>query len=456
MPSWRLVAGIAVLVAACDLKVVNPGPVADADLNVAAASDAIVFGAMRSFNDALGTNGGNFSMCGALIARELYPSGQTGSFACSFQEMFNTLTPAGASEFDRGQLARWLAENAVARIMATRGDSFSTYANAAPILLYVGYANRLLGENLCQTVIDGGPLLAFTIHFARAESAFTAALAIAQAQKNATYTSAAYAGRASVRIWLKNWSGAAADAAQVPIGFVYATPYNTIDQTQSNSIAVATTDQVRRNFSLWNTFYGDNFDQFADPRTPYRKFPATPSKVGLGSVPDLGDGLGPVGAVQYYQQRKYIPDPTTGLSNAPINLSSGHEAQLIIAESDLRNGDVAGAMTIVNSLRTIAGVKLRNTAVTSDSAWTYMKLEKLIELWLQGRAVGERRRWFGDGPDPAAPGSLPAHLSMTDRTGKDRCWPISLTEASTNPHLINVDTLIQGVRRPASRPRIKP
>jgi hypothetical protein len=49
--------------------------------------------------------------------------------------------------------------------------------------------------------------------------------------------------------------------------------------------------------------------------------------------------------------------------------------------------------------------------------------------------VGERRRWNGEGVDPAAPGVLPSNLSMTDRTGKNDCWPISLNESQTNPHL---------------------
>ena len=149
-------------------------------------------------------------------------------------------------------------------------------------MLYVGYTNRMLGEHFCSTTIDGGPQLSFMVHFVRAESAFTEALAIAQYQKNVNLTNAAYAGRASVRTWRGDWTGAAADAAQVPATFVYSTPFNTVDQTQSNSLAIATVDVTRRNFTLWNTFYGDNFDQFKDPRTPYRKNPDIAQRTGLG------------------------------------------------------------------------------------------------------------------------------------------------------------------------------
>jgi hypothetical protein len=410
------------------LEVSNPGPVEDSFLSDQAAHDAVVYGSIRAFNSALGGDGGNLAMCGAVVSREWFPSGQTGSFACSVQDFRNQLTPDNAGVWNRAQLARWTAEQGVARIREVRGEKFADFGNAALALLYVGFANRSLGEHVCKTTFDGGPEAAFTVHFERAEAAFTEALTIARAKRNTQQENAALGARASVRIWRGNWAGAVADAALVPKDFTYATPYNVVAMTQSNSLAIATTDQVRRNFSLWSTFYGDNFDQFRDPRTPYRKFPDTPFRVGLGSLPDLGDGRGAIGQVQYWQQRKHIRE------DGPIELVSGREAQLIIAESRLRANDMAGAMTIINEIRTAVGVPVRQAA-TMDEAWTWLKLEKLIELWLEGRAVGERRRWFGDGPDAAAPGPLPATLRMDDRTGKDRCWPISQQELETNPNL---------------------
>jgi hypothetical protein len=414
--------------ASCDLKVSNPGPVEDSFLSVEAAHNAVVYGAMRAYNSALAGDGGNLAMCGGVISREWFPAGQTGSFACTVQEFRNQLLPSGADAFNRAQLARWLAEQGVVRIKEVRDVKFKDYPLAAPLLLYVGFANRQLGEHVCKTVIDGGPEEAFTVHFARAEAAFTEALDIANSQNSATFRNAALAGRASVRVWRNNWAGAASDAALVPKDFVYATPYNIVAQTQSNSLAIATTDQVRRNFSQWSTFYGDNFDQYKDPRTPYRKFPDTPFRVGLGSLPDLGDGRGALGTVQYWQQRKHIRE------DGPIDLATGRESMLIIAESKLRTGDFQGAMAIVNEIRVAVGVAQKQAA-NSEEAWTAVKLEKLIELWLEGRALGERRRWLGDGPDGAAPGALPASLRMDDRTGKDRCWPISQQEMETNPNL---------------------
>jgi hypothetical protein len=107
---------------------------------------------------------------------------------------------------------------------------------------------------------------------------------------------------------------------------------------------------------------------------------------------------------------------------------------LIVAESKLRTGDWQGALVIVNQIRAIVGVPAR-VASDLNTTWTWVKLEKLIEFWMEARAVGERRRWIGDGTDTPAPGDLPANLKIDDRTGKDRCWPITQQEAQTNPYL---------------------
>src|SRR5690606_14488768 len=97
-------------------------------------------------------------------------------------------------------------------------------------------------------------------------------------------------------------------------------------------------------------------------------------------------------------------------------------------EGLLRDGETGDALDLVNELRTDAGVPLRNTAASADSAWTYVKLEALLEVYLEGRALGLRRRWSGAGTDAATPGGLPALLRMDDRVGSDTCFPIGRTE----------------------------
>lgn len=416
--------------AACNFDVVNPGPVEDTFLNHPGARVGIVNGAGRSLAYAIASGTGNgLGFDAAIITREIHPSGATGSYGHSITHQRGFLTPeAAGGPFDRGQAARWIAEDGVERLRQAMGNDFNSSPLAAQGLLYVGYANRLLGEHVCETVINGGGIQPFAVHFDRAEAAFTEAIQIARAANQPNLELAALAGRASVRTWLTNWDGASADAARVPRDFRFVIEYNNLERDQHNSFHYATSGPAGPfiTYTVWRTWYAENFNQFRDPRTPYQTHPGTP--LAPGGVGDLGDGRGVIGRVPYFQQMKH-PDVSS-----PINLSTGREAQLIVAEGRLRGGDWQGAMDIINGIRTEVGVETR-TATTAEEAWTWLKLEKLIEFWLEGRTLGERRRWLGDGPDPAAPGPLPALLRMDDRAGQDRCYPISQSERETNPNL---------------------
>ena len=58
-------------------------------------------------------------------------------------------------------------------------------------LVWAGYANRHLGENFCDGVINGGAPGPNTVYFERAEGYFTEAIAMATALNNATLRDAA-------------------------------------------------------------------------------------------------------------------------------------------------------------------------------------------------------------------------------------------------------------------------
>ncbi len=73
------------------------------------------------------------------------------------------------------QTARWTAESGLARMKAVLGPGFESNVNTPRAYLYGGFANRLLGENVCVAVIDGGPARSDTVYFQRAESLFTRA-----------------------------------------------------------------------------------------------------------------------------------------------------------------------------------------------------------------------------------------------------------------------------------------
>ena len=53
----------------------------------------------------------------------------------------------------------------------------AAYYNALQLAyVYAGYANRVLGENMCAGTIDGGPELPSAVYLTRAESLFTKAI----------------------------------------------------------------------------------------------------------------------------------------------------------------------------------------------------------------------------------------------------------------------------------------
>jgi len=129
----------------------------------------------------------------------------------------------------------------------------------------------------------------------------------------------------------------------------------------------------------------------------------------------------------------FWPEAKHAASTAAIRLASGREMQLIRAEERLIAGDQPGAMGFINAARTNAGAATI-TAVDLTDAWRLLKRERGIELWLEARRMGDRRRWAAT----AAPGALDpletvgaaAHLAT-----QDLCFPVSRSERQTNPNI---------------------
>ena len=110
--------------------------------------------------------------------------------------------------------------------------------------------------------------------------------------------------------------------------------------------------------------------------------------------------------------------------DAPIDLVTWEEMRLVVAEARLREGDVAGAMAELDDLR--AAVGLDPWSVTDlESAWTALKRERGIVLWLEARRLWDLHRWLGEG--------IPGNAE--DMTGRDTCFPIGAIEQGTNPNL---------------------
>jgi hypothetical protein len=408
-----------VSVAACDLDVQNPGPVADSFLDNESAHEAMANGAMVALADALT----NTAYTTGAVTREIFPAGSTSSFGISASQQ------RGILRFDdehiswtSHQRARSVAQNAIARFEDNPNVNVPTYPPAAAAALWAGYANRLLGDVFCEAVIDGGPIQSRTVFYDAAETWFTRAIEIAGGASLPNLVLAARAGRASVRANVGDWTGAVADAAQIPDDFVFSMEYTTQQSDQYNRIYWAGANQPYRAHTVWNTFYQAYFADTGDPRTPWGEDPDVP----LG---DAALGLLDGDRAPWLFQLKH------DRQDSPIRLSSGWEMRLTEAEALLESGQWQAAMPLVNLHRVALGLDPW-TATSLEEAWTMYKRERGIELWLEARRITDLRRWA----DNNAPGSLspleeagnPA--SYLD-AGQSLCIPIPKAEYETNPNL---------------------
>ena len=406
MPAGAI--ALAALLGGCDFNVTNPGPLLDEDLNNASAIPALVNGMGGDLSNAIG----NYLTRGSLAALELVHSG---NFAAERRFAAGTIGPEDVNgDWARLHTARYVAEAGLVRMKTVLGTGFETNANTPRAYLYAGFANRFLGENVCNAVYDGGPALPSSSHFVRAESLFTRALTISRALNNTALTNAALAGRAQVYADQGKWTEAAADAALVPTTFRHNAVFS-LNTTRENMDLAAQTI-TRREVTVWNTVWVAD----RDPRVLY-------DTVKTGTTITKGQD----GATNFFRQKKYI---TLG---DPMALAKGTEMLLIRAEAALRANDLTNAMLFINQGRTAATLAPL-TATTVAGAYVHLMRERGAVLWLEGRRLFDLKRWLAEGRN-------------TTLQGRSTCMPISLEERGANPNVDRKSTRLNSSHEIPSR-----
>src|SRR2546430_9914094 len=181
--------------AACNLSVDNPDRVQDPLLDDPGAHAAVVAGASLALSEAINW----VAFFSGDASKEFRQGGRIHPVKLPIDPGQLSVDEIPDNAWNSAQQARWVAEDAVRRFRDVMGAQFDSSALAAKALLYVGYANRLLGENMCEAVIDGGGPSDYKDYFRRAESALTAAIAVAPAARDTAVRTAPTAARASVR-----------------------------------------------------------------------------------------------------------------------------------------------------------------------------------------------------------------------------------------------------------------
>ena len=399
--------------AACDFDVSNPGPVEDAILNDPTSHTAVVNGIARAVSDAVSAH----TLQTSASTREVHASGNTGTISVEIGQGLFPSNQGGL--WSAAQRARWIGDDAVRRLTAA-GATAELIAQAH---LWAGFASRLAGANLCAAVIDGGAAEPSTVFLQRAVEHFTQAMN----SPNVTIRTAAQAGRASTYVMLGNWNAAVADARPIADAFVFQAKYSAEEAAQRNEQYFYVANAPYRATSVWGTQYEQYFKDTGDPRTPWSE----DSRFPVGEVQRPG-----IGNVPWKFQLKYKT------YNDGINLVTGREMRLIEAEAALVGGNFQEAMTIMNRLRASKTSTTTNqalaprTAANAAEAWTALRRERGIELWIEGRRLNDLRRWkASNAPGQLHPLEDPSNPQTYLSPNQALCIPISDEEYDTNRNL---------------------
>jgi hypothetical protein len=312
------------------------------------------------------------------------------------------------------QTARQSSETALGYL---KGWTDAEVANRTRLIAhtaaYSGYSYLLLGEGFCtlafssinpdRSIAYGGEVSrdsAFRIAVTRFTESITAAAAVpnqSAALKDSLLL--AYLGRARARLDLGDYAGAKADAAVIPAGY-------TRNATYSDAV-------TRRN----NFVYADNssVNTSSSVGDPYRSMTGDPR------VPVTAGTVTSTTGIRHYYQGKY----TT--VSSPIAFAKYAEAQLIIAEAEIRANNLPAALPILNAAR--ARGNQGAFAGTTQAAYLAELIDqRRRDLFLEGQHLGDLIR-FPITPQPAAG----TNYHFGGVYGTQLCFPLPNSERLNNP-----------------------
>jgi hypothetical protein len=332
------------------------------------------------------------------------PNGIYGTNPCTNNQNPGLYTPLST--------ARWAADNALKKLEEWTDQEVSGRTGLiARAALYAGFSYALMGMSMCEAAFDLSAPIDQQQMFARAEERFTTAITAANAAGMADVATAAYLGRARVRLFQDNKGGAIADANLVPAGFVLNASAGSDNTRRYNRVFAVTEHSgfytIEPQSRQLMTGPGlDTAGADVDPRT----------EVKLTSTRTADPVAGP----NVYAAAKY-----TSLAT-PLPVARYAEARLIVAEAT----GGTGAVNIVNALRDAHGLP-HYTGPTDDASIRQLIVEeRRRELFLEGFRNYDFQRF--NLPMTPAPGTpFPKGGSY----GSATCLPLPDIERFNNPNV---------------------
>ncbi|MGH7655445.1 MAG: RagB/SusD family nutrient uptake outer membrane protein, partial [Gemmatimonadaceae bacterium] len=278
------------------------------------------------------------------------------------------------------------------------------------------------GMSMCQAAFDLGPLVDQEGMFALAEQRFTDAITAATAAGLTNILNAAYVGRARVRLFQHNATGAIADAQLVPSGFVFNAAMDASNTRRFNHVfnPISTNGSMTVEVSA-RTLMTENGE--VDPRSGTTQLTTKP-----------GDGV----SVIFIPNKDNAASLTAGEA-LPMPIARYEEAQLILAEA--QGG--ASAVTIINAMRSSVGLAPYAGATDAASITNLIISERQRVLFVEGFRMFDVER-FNLALVPAA-GSGYRTGTAGGSYGSTVCMPVPDIEALNNPN-IDPSQILNGVQ----------
>lgn len=298
--------------------------------------------------------------------------------------------------------ARWIADYTLGNLAEWEtADVPDKAAYTAEVSMYAGYAYTLFGEAMCSVAFDGGPEQTRADSWNLAVSRFDAAIS----GGSGDVQNAARVGKARALLNLGQKSDAASVASNVPAGFKFELQFSSDASVTKNPLWYQNHDN--QSVTIAETRKDQTFGGMADPRIA-----VTNSEIAH-----------PTTGIVVWTADKF---PSV---SSPLELATWEEAQLIKAEAEHAAGNLAGAVTIINTLHTNAGLP----AFASTNAQEVMDqivYERSAEMFLEGHHLYDITRYN----IPLIP-AVGTYSPFGDTFGNDMCFKLPATEFQNNANI---------------------
>lgn len=304
--------------------------------------------------------------------------------------------------------ARWQADNALSKLEGWTDAEVGSAARRQELMarsaLYAGFSYAYIGMSMCTAAFDLGAPVNQAAMFALAEARFGTAITIAGTTASlAEVRNAALVGRARVRLFQSNTTGAVADATLVPSGFVFNATYDGNDNRRYNRVYAST--GMFGFYTVDPAVRALTTEGVADPRSATIQYSTRPAD----------NRAVIVGPAKYSAQ------------GSPIRVASYREAQLILAEA--QGG--TQAVTIINALRATHSLPAYTGPTDAASIRNLIIEERRRELFVEGFRNYDIQRF--NVPLVPAPGTT--YPNKGGSYGNTTCLPLPDIERFNNPNV---------------------